>query len=126
MSDRAAQAGGGLLESAKGLGRTLLEALQTRLRIAANELEEQGARLAHVAVLAAVCGFFAALAVVLAVFFVVVLYWESKLVAIGVLFAIFLAGAVISFLLARAALAERPKFLSAMLSEIDKDREALK
>ena len=93
----------------------------------ASDLEEQGARLAQVAVLAALAAFCLALAAVLAVFFIIILLWdEHRLLATGVLFAMFTAGAAVFGLLARSALAARPRLLAGTLDELRKDAEHLK
>ncbi len=124
MADEAGQAG--LFASAKGLLRTLVGTARTRLALVASDLEEQGARLAQVALLAALAAFCLALAAVLAVFFIIILFWDGhRLLATGVLFAAFAAGAAVFGLLARSALATRPKLLSGTLDELRKDVEHL-
>ena len=68
-----------------------------------------------------------ALAAVLAVFFIIILLWdEHRLLATGVLFAMFTAGAAVFGLLARSALAARPRLLAGTLDELRKDAEHLK
>jgi uncharacterized membrane protein YqjE len=125
MDDEAGRAVG-VLDSLRKLGRTLLATLQTRLEIVATEIEEEKARLARIAVLAALAGFCLALAVNLAVLFLVVLFWDTnRLLAIGVLAGVFSAGAVALGLALRSALARRPRLLSATLAELRKDRKEL-
>ncbi len=125
MADEAGQPG--LFASAKGLLHTLVETARTRLSLLASDLEEQGALLLQVAVLAALAAFCLALAAVLAVFFIIILFWDGhRLMATGVLFATFAAGAAVFGLLARSALATRPKLLAGTLDELRKDAEHLK
>ena len=58
--------------------------------------------------------------------FVVILYWESnRLLAAGLLAALFLAAGAAGALIARRRLGERPKVLAATLAELAKDRERL-
>ena len=118
--------GESLLASLRGLIHTLLAIARTRFALIANELEEQGiwaARIAIYVLAAALCFFFAA---GLAVAFVVVLFWEThRLLALGAMFALFLAGAVGMLVALKSALAQRPKVLSTLLAEIDKDEAAL-
>ncbi len=125
MTDEAGQAGG-LLVSLRNAARTFLAILQTRLELVANEIEEEKARLARIAVLAAVAGFCLALAVNLVVLFLVVLFWDSnRLLAIGVLAGVFAAGAAAAVAMLRSSVAKRPKLLSATLAELGKDRRDL-
>jgi uncharacterized membrane protein YqjE len=116
----------GLLDSLKNLVRTFLEILQTRLEIVASELDEQRALLARVTVLAAVAAFCLALAVILCVLFVVVLFWDTnRLLAIGIIAGIFSLGAIIALLMLREAIRKRPQLLAATLAELRKDRSKL-
>lgn len=106
--------------------RTLLSFAETRARLAANELEEQVLRLAEVAVWAAAAMLFAVIGLVFLSLFVVLLFWDSnRLLAAGLVAAFFVIGGIASALMARAGLAARPKFLTATLAELKKDREKL-
>ena len=116
----------GLLESLRNLARTFLAIVQTCIEIFASEIDEERTRLARIAVLAAVAALCIALAVILLVFFLVVLFWDTnRLVAIGVLAGVFAIGGIAACLGLRAAISQRPKFLSATLAELRKDRTKL-
>ena len=116
----------GLLESLRNLARTFLAIVQTRIEIFASEIDEERTRLARIAVLAAVAALCIALAVILLVFFLVVLFWDTnRLLAIGVLAGVFAIGGIAACLVLRAAISQRPKFLSATLAELRKDRTKL-
>jgi len=116
----------GLLESLRNLARTFLAIVQTRIEIFASEIDEERTRLARIAVLAAVAALCIALAVILLVFFLVVLFWDTnRLLAIGVLAGVFAIGGIAACLGLRAAISQRPKFLSATLAELRKDRTKL-
>lgn len=116
----------GLLESLRNLGKTFLAVLQTRLEIFASEIDEQGALLARIAVLAAVAALCLGLAVILVVLFVAVLFWDTnRLLAIGAMAGIFAAGGIIAGLMLRSAIARRPKLLAATLAELRKDKSKL-
>jgi uncharacterized membrane protein YqjE len=126
MTDEAGRAVG-VLDSLRKLGATLLGTLQTRLELVATEIEEEKARVARIAALAALAGFCLALAVNLAVLFLVVLFWDTdRLLAIGVLAGVFAAGAAALGWVLRNNLAKRPRLLSATLAELRKDREELR
>jgi len=112
----------GLLDSLRNLARTFLAIVQTRIEIFASEIDEERTRLARIALLAAAAAFCLGLAVILLVFFLVVLFWDSdRLLAIGVLAGVFAVGGIAACLGLRAAISKRPKFLSATLAELRKD-----
>jgi uncharacterized membrane protein YqjE len=116
----------GLLESLRNLGKTFLAVLQTRLEIFASEIDEQGALLARIAVLAAVAALCLGLAVILVVLFVAVLFWDTnRLLAIGAMAGIFAAAGIIAGLMLRSAIARRPRLLAATLAELRKDKSKL-
>ena len=116
----------GLFESLRNLARTFLAVVQTRIEIFASEIDEERTRLARIAVLAAVAALCIALAVILLVFYLVVLFWDTdRLLAIGVLAGVFAVGGIAACLGLRAAVSRRPKFLSATLAELRKDRTKL-
>jgi len=112
----------GLLDSLRNLARTFLAVVQTRIEIFASEIDEERTRLARIAVLAAAAAFCLGLAVILLVFFLVVLFWDTdRLLAIGVLAGVFAVGGIAACLGLRTAISKRPKFLSATLAELRKD-----
>jgi len=116
----------GLLDSLRNLATTFVAIVQTRLEIFASEVDEQRALLARVAVLAVLAAFGLGLAVVLIVLFIVVLFWDTnRLLTIGVLAGFFGAVGVVSLLMLRAAVGQRPRLLSATLAELRRDREKL-
>ncbi len=123
MSDDAGRAVG-VLDSLRRLAGTLLAAVQTRLELVATDIEEERAWIARMAILAALAGFCLALAVNLAVLFLVVLFWDSnRLLAIGALAGVFAALALALGLAARSTAARRPRLFSATLAELRKDRD---
>src|SRR3981081_3759567 len=121
MAEEAGRAEG-LLESFRNIARPFLAVGETRIEIFASEIDEERTRLARIAVLAAVAALCIALAVILLVFFLVVLFWDTnRLFAIGVLTGVFAIGGIAACLGLRAAISRRPKFLSATLAQLRKD-----
>lgn len=117
---------GGLIESLRAAAHTLVEAVQTRLSLFANELEEQGARLTRIAVLFAIGAFCAGVTVILAAMFLVVLFWDSHpLAVLGLLTAGFATGAAAAIVGARSLLSERPRVFAHSLAELERDRQGL-
>jgi uncharacterized membrane protein YqjE len=116
----------GLFDSLRNLARTFVALVQTRIEIFASEIDEERTRLGRIAVLAAAAALCIALAVILLVFFLVVLFWDTdRLLAIGVLAGVFAVGGIAACLGLHAAVSQRPKFLSTTLAELRKDRTKL-
>ncbi len=116
----------GVLDSLQNVARTALALVQTRLELFASEIDEQRALLARIALLAAVAAFCLGLAVILAVLFVVVFFWDTnRLLAIGTLAGGLGAAGVFALLMLRAAVHARPRLLAATLAELRKDRARL-
>ena len=115
-----------LLESLRGVAKTFVALVQTRIEIFASEVDEERARFSRILVLAVVALFCLGLAVVLGVLLIAVLFWENnRLLALGILTGVFALGGVIALLALRSAVRNRPKFLSATLAELRKDQKGL-
>jgi uncharacterized membrane protein YqjE len=115
-----------LLESLRGLAKTFVALVQTRIEIFASEIDEERTRLARIVVLGVVAAFCGGLALVLLVLLIVVVFWESnRLLAIGVIAGLLAVGALASLIALRNAVRQRPKFLSATLAELRKDENEL-
>ena len=106
--------------------RTLLSFVLTRTRLAATELEEQALRLIEILIWLAVALFFLGVALVFAAVLVVLVFWDSnRLLAAGLLAALFVSFGTGAALIARRRLRERPKLLAATLAELERDRDTL-
>jgi uncharacterized membrane protein YqjE len=118
--------GDGLFGSLRRLVRTLVLAARVRLDLVAAEVEEQGLRLAQLLALALVAGLCLALALVLVIVFIIVLAWDDhRLLAIGGLGSFFALAGIVLLFMAKSRAHLRPRFLSATIGELDKDRRAL-
>jgi uncharacterized membrane protein YqjE len=118
--------GGGLMDSVRRLAATAVGLVETRLEIVVTELEEEKLRLRQTLILAVVAGFCLAVAALLAVMLVVVIFWDThRLAAIGGLLALFLGGAgwAVSAVLRQAR--GRARLFEVTLGELRKDRERL-
>jgi len=115
-----------MLGPVRDFARTLLSFVLTRTRLAATELEEQALRLIEILVWIAVALFFLGIAIVFVALLVVLLFWDSnRVLAAGLLAALFVSVGAGAALIARRLLRERPKFLAATLAELERDRETL-
>jgi len=105
---------------------TLLSFVLTRTRLAATELEEQGVRLIEILIWFAMALFFFGIAIVFAAVLVVLVFWDSnRLLAAGLLAALFVSIGTGAALFARQCMRERPKLLAATLAELERDRDTL-
>ena len=122
-----AAARGGLLQSVRHLGRTLLGAAQTRLEIFATEIEEERVRLEQLLLVALGAAFCFAMGIALAAALVVLYFWDThRLLAVGLLAAAFLAAGAVLGLILRDKAKTRPKPFAVTRGELAKDRDMLR
>ena len=115
-----------MLGPVRELARSLLSFVLTRTRLAATELEEQALRLIEILVWLAAALFFAGIAIVFVAVLVVLLFWDSnRLLAAGLLAALFVSLGIGTALISRRLLRERPPLLAATLAELERDRNTL-
>lgn len=109
--------------SLREIARALLSFAETRARLAATELEEQSIRVVEILIWIAAAVFLFGVALVFVAVVIVLLFWDAnRLLAAGLLAALFLGAGAAAALLARARMRERPKFLAATLAELERDR----
>ena len=116
----------GLLDSLRHLAATVIEMLQTRIELASTEIEEEGARMAGLVLLAAAGFYCLTIGLVFGGMFIIVALWDSyRLWAVGGLTLFFVGSALVIWLVFRSRYKSRPRFLSATLAELRKDRDLL-
>lgn len=104
--------------------RSLVALVETRARLAANELEEQALRFLEIAVWAMLAMFFFGIATVFVALVIVLLAWDAnRILAACLLAALFAGVGTLGAIMARRLLRERPRMLVATLGELEKDRE---
>lgn len=117
---------GGLLNSLRTLAATLLAIGRTRLELLSTELEEERVRLSSLLLWALIALFCAGSGIVLATVFFVVLLWDtSRLMALGVPALLFLLGAALSWRMVLVKARSKTRLFSASLAELGKDRDQL-
>lgn len=126
MSEHSVGGGKGLLDSLAALAATLLAIVHTRLDLLSSDLEEERAHLFSLLVSALVALFCLGLGVVLAIFLVVVVFWDThRLLALGTLTGFFLVAGLATWGYAMHKARNKPKLFAASLSELSKDRQQL-
>lgn len=105
---------------------TLATLAHTRLELATVELEEEARRLTGV-MLWAVAGILCAgFGVLLLALTIVIAFWDGhRLLASGLVTALFFAGAMAAGLVVKKRLRERPRLLAATIGELKRDARAL-
>ena len=115
-----------MLGSVRDLARILLSFAETRTRLAATELEEQSLRLVEILLWLAAAIFFLGVTLLFVAVLIVLHFWDSdRLLAAGLIAALFAGAGVVSALMVLARMRARPKFLAATLAELHRDKERL-
>ena len=118
------------MASAPALGRmaaTLVAIVQTRLALAALEMEEESLRLLSYLALAMLALLCVSLAILLGAFLVIVLFWDTHRIGAIVGSAGFFAALGVGLGLGvRASMRHKPKLLSFTLAELNKDLASMK
>lgn len=116
-----------LLDSAQRMLGTLLDMVQTRIEIAANEFEEERARIKQLVLYGVFALVFISLGIITLTVFVTLWLWELYGVyALGAAGLIFLTTGIAIALRAGGNERARPRLLSATLMELGKDRQTLR
>jgi len=109
------------------IGANLLAMLRTRLELAALELQEETQRLFGYLAWGIAAAFFAVVAVLLAILFVLVLFWDTyRLAAVGGMTVLFALGSAFAVAHVKSSLKTRPPMLANTLAELRKDVQAAK
>lgn len=116
----------GLISSLHAMLATLLDIVQTRIEIAANEIEEERLHLETLVFYGLLAFLFLALGILLVTLFVILYFWEDqRLFVIGLFATIYLILGAVGVLRVRSWQKVKPKFLSATLTELQNDKEQL-
>ncbi len=116
-----------LLDSLRRMASTLIDLLHTRIELATTEIEEEGARMAGLVLLAAIGFYCLTIGLIFAGMFLIIALWENyRLWAAGGLTLFFVGTGTIIWLVFRQRLRTRPRFLSATVAELGKDRDLLR
>jgi uncharacterized membrane protein YqjE len=114
-------------ENAGRLGATLVAMVQTRAELAAVEVEEESLRFLSYLVRSLLALLLLGIAVVLGVFLVILLFWDSYRIeaVVGVMALLLGASAWLGWQV-RADIRSKPRLLGATIAEINKDIAAAK
>lgn len=116
----------GLFAALKNLLATLLAIGKTRAELLVTEIEEEKFRLMSLWAKAIGAAFLLILGVVMAVFCLVLAFWEQRVLVFGILAAVFLAGGALLVSLLRRQAAQPSKLFRASLAELETDMAQLR
>jgi uncharacterized membrane protein YqjE len=120
------QPSGGLLQSLRNLGATLIALVQTRLELLATDIEEERLRLLQILFWAAGALFFFGVGMLILTLLAVLLLWdEHRIGAIVGLAAVFFAIGVGLAIGVRNRMQARSRIFASSVEELAKDREEL-
>jgi len=118
---------GGLLASLRQMFGTVLEIIQTRIEIVANEYEEEREHLQSLVLQGLVAFLLFAVGLLLLTLFVILLFWEEqRLMVIGIFAGVYLFLGIFGILRVRSNQKRRPRLLSTTLDELRQDRDDLR
>jgi len=116
----------GILDSLRGMVATLVQLVHTRVELFTTELEEEMHRVAMLLLWAVIAIFFGGLFVLMLSMTIIIAVWDThRLMAAIVMTSLFLAIVLVAGALLVSKLRERTRLLSASLSELRRDGQAL-
>ena len=126
MSDEVPSEGKGLFDSLRALAASLVAIAHTRLELLSTDMEENREQLASLMVVMLIALFCLGVGVVLMTILLVVAFWDSnRLLVLGGLAVVFLAGGAVAWGLALHKMRTKPRLFAASLAELSKDRQQL-
>lgn len=117
---------GGILQSLRNLGTTLVAIVQTRLELLSNEIEAERLRLLQIIFWGLVAIFFLAFALGMLTLLVVLVFWDThRNGAVAVLAVIYFVLGIYAVLQARSRLMQGRRVFADSLRELQRDRDDL-
>ena len=115
-----------IIQHAAQVASTLAAIVQTRLKLAAVEMEEESLRYLTYLGLAMLALLLLFVGLVLLVFLIIVLFWDThRIAAIAITSTAFIVAAIGTLVGVRASFRNKPKLLSFTMDELSKDLDAL-
>jgi uncharacterized membrane protein YqjE len=116
----------GLLASIRHFGATMIALLHTRIELLSTEVEEELQRGVIILLWMMLALLFGGLAIVMLAVTLLVIFWDEHRVAVAVLITVtFIVAAGVMAYLARARIADKPRFMAATIEELKRDRAYL-
>ncbi len=116
----------GLFAALKGLTATLLASGKTRLELLSNEIETEKLHALRLVLISQAMAFCFALGIILAIIFLVVLFWDQRTMVLGIFTLIFLALGGLFLMRLKEATQRPDKIFSASIEQLQEDIRQLK
>jgi len=116
----------GLFVALKNMIATLVAIGKTRAELLVTELEEEKIRLMALWSKAIGAAFLLAVGVIMAVFWLALLFWEQRILVFGIFAALFIGGGLLLVASLKSQAAQPSKLLRSSLSELEADIEQLR
>jgi uncharacterized membrane protein YqjE len=111
-----------IVESVGRLGATLVDMLQTRLELAAVEMEEESRRLLGYLLLSLLALFLFGIAMLMVALLIVIVFWDSyRIAAASTVALLFLGAAAIVAFKVKSGFESKPRLLESTIAELKKD-----
>lgn len=117
---------GGLFAALKNISATLLASGRTRLELLANEIEEEKLRAVHTLLMLFGTVFALGAGLIVLILFLTALFWESRVVVLGMSCGFLLALGVFFLLGLRRAMHRPDRMFAASIAELEEDLRHLK
>ena len=116
----------GLFAALKGIAATLLASGKTRLELLGNEIEEEKLRAMQLLLMAQGMVFCFGVGVILAVALISALFWDNRLLVLGVFALLFLVAGGVFYSRFKSATQRPDRAFAASLAELQEDLRQLK
>ena len=117
---------GGLFAALKNVSATLLASVKTRLELLGNEIQEEKLHLVQVLVMALCLAFCLGVGVLVLILFLTAVFWENRILVLGISCGTLLATGVLLAVGIRRVLHRPQRMFDASLSELEEDLQQLK
>ena len=126
MSESGGAANRGLFTALRNIASVLLASGKTRLELLGNEIEEEKLRLLELFLMAQGMAFCLGVGTLIVIFFFTALFWESRLLVLGIAALLFLLAGLIIHARYRHALQRPERLFAASIAELQEDLRQLK
>ena len=126
MSDSQGAESGGLFSALRNISATLLASGKTRLELLGNEIEEEKLRLVELFLMAQGMAFCLGVGTLIAIFFFTAMFWESRLLVLGLAAGFFLVLGAVFYTRFKRATQRSDRVFAASIAELQEDLRQLK
>lgn len=126
MSEIGGAANRGLFAALRNIASVLLASGKTRLELLGNEIEEEKLRLVELFLMAQGMAFCFGVGTLIVIFFFTALFWDNRLLVLGVAALLFLLAGAVFYARYQRALQRPERLFAASIAELQEDLRQLK